>query len=216
MEHKFLIHLFLKFGREQDITDLYYNGTIFMNPIQKFREFEDDELRGDPYEGVTEIKNLKKGTIEFPSIGFKGTYNHAHWKSSYENISGNIYSLYCLSSNLGENINSFAIDNKIKKFGSHCLIIKDTKAFLERIIERLKQMEIDFQQGLVEYYDKNEINSYISLFEKPSDFSYQNEFRFYAKNSLKEPIKFSIGSLADISEIYPSDTVVDTLSIEVI
>jgi len=208
------IHLFIKFGREIDINDLYQNGTIFMNPIQKFREFEDNELRGDPYEGIHEIENVEKGTIEFPSIGFRGTFNHAHYKSSYKHILGNIYSLYCISSNFCKDLNSFTIDKKIKRFGSHCIIIKDTRAFYDRVIKKIEELNFDFSHGLVEYYDKYKTNKYISLFEKPSEFSYQNEFRLYLENPVQKPIKFSIGSLEDISEVHTTEKVVETLSIK--
>ncbi len=43
----FTIRMFLEFGCKKDITDLYLNGTIYMSPIQRFREIEDCELRGD-------------------------------------------------------------------------------------------------------------------------------------------------------------------------
>ena len=49
------IVMFLKFGNEKNLMDLYKNGTIYMNSIQYFRKIEDDELRGASYEGVSEI-----------------------------------------------------------------------------------------------------------------------------------------------------------------
>ncbi len=216
MDDTYSIQMLLKFGSEKDITDMYLNGTIFMSPIQRFREIEDDELRGDLYEGVSRITNYLPGKFEIPEISFKGTHHGIHLRESYEKVLGNIYSLYCISSHGWKNPNDFFIDKRMKRFGSHCLLIKDNKRFFELMIERLKQLGVNFRHGFIEYYDKKTINRPITLFEKPSEFEYQNEFRFYVeKNSLKS-FKFSIGSLENISEISTTDLVVDTLEMKVI
>jgi hypothetical protein len=206
--------MFLKFGKEQDITDLYRNGTIYMSPIQRFRKIEYGELRGDLYEGASSIKNYLPGQFEIPSIGFKGKHIGIHLRESYENVLGNIYSLYCISSHGWENPNDFKIDDRIKKFGSHCLMIKDNQKFLSLIEEKLNQLKIKFNHYLVEYYDKKAINRPISLFEKPLEYEYQKEFRFYAERDSTEPFVFKIGSLVDISELYSSNLIVDELKLQ--
>jgi hypothetical protein len=206
--------MFLKFGQEQDITDLYRNGTIYMSPIQRFREIEDGELRGDLYEGASSIKNYLPGQFEIPSIGFKGTHLGIHLRESYENVLGNIYSLYCISSHDWENPNNFKIDDRIKMFGSHCLMIKDNQNFLSLIEDKLNQLKIKFKHDFIEYYDKKAINRQISLFEKPLEFEYQKEFRFYVERDSTEPFCFSIGSLVNISELYSSHLIVDGLKLD--
>jgi hypothetical protein len=208
------IKMFLKFGEEKDILDLYHNGTIYMSPIQRFREIEDGELRGDLYEGVSSIKNYLPGQFEIPSIGFKGNHLGIHLRESYKNVLGNIYSLYCISSHGWENPNDFKIDDRIKKFGSHCLMIKDNKKFLTLLEKTLKQLKVKFRHNFVEYYDKKAINRQISLFEKPLEFEYQKEFRFYVERESTEPFVFSIGSLVEISELYSSHLIVDELKLQ--
>ena len=205
--------MFLRFGSEQDITDLYCNGTIYMSPIQRFREFEDGKLRGDPYEGISSITNYLPGQFEIPSIGFKGNHLGLHLKQTYENVSGNIYSLYCISSHGWRNPNEFKIDGSLKEFGSHCLMIKDNEKFLSLIEENLKKLKTKFRHDFVEYYDKKAINRQISLFEKPSEFEYQKEFRFYVERDSSEPFIFSIGSLMDISELHLSESIVDGIKL---
>ena len=108
------IQMFLKFGQKEHITDLYRNGTIFMNAIQYFRKMEDDELRGDPYEGISKIKNYPSGQFEISSINFKGNYLALQIREAYDTVVGNIFSLYCVSSHGWENPNDFKIDEKIK------------------------------------------------------------------------------------------------------
>jgi len=209
-----IIKMFLKFGEENDILDLYQNGTIYMSPIQRFREIEGGELRGDLYEGVSSIKNYLPGQFEISSIGFKGNHLGIHLRESYERVLGNIYSLYCISSHGWKNPNDFKIDEKIKKFGSHCLMIKDNKKFLSLIEKTLKQLNAKFRHNFVEYYDKKAINRQISLFEKPLEFEYQKEFRFYVERKSTDPFVFSIGSLIGISELYSSHLIVDELKLQ--
>ena len=88
------IQIFLKFGNEDNINDLLHNGTIYLNSIQNFRKIEDKQLRGDKYEGVLSIKNYPSGQFEIPSLNYKGDYLALHLFEKYEEVLGNIYSLY--------------------------------------------------------------------------------------------------------------------------
>lgn len=205
------IMTFLKFGQEEHIKDLYYNGTIYMNSIQSFRSIEDGELRGDKYEGVSRVENYPAGQFEIPKLGHKVNYLALHVRESYETILGNIFSLYCVSSHGWENPYDFKIDEKIKKFGSHCLMIKDIPKFLSLIEKKLKEQKVVCQHDFVEYYDKEKVNKEITLFEKPLEFEYQKEFRFYVERHSDQPFIFSIGSLTNIAEICAAKDVVDTL-----
>ena len=207
--------MFLKFGQKKDIEDLYYNGTIYMSPIQSFREIEDNQLRGDLYEGISSITNYPSGQFEIPSINYKGNYIAIHLKKSYPTVLGNIYSLYCVSSHGWSNPLDFKIDQRVKNFGSHCLMVKDNQKFMGLIEAKLIQLNIKFHHGFVEYYDKKAVTKEISLFEKPLEFEYQKEFRFYVERDSTEPFSFQIGSLAGIAEIYPSKIVVDELALTV-
>jgi hypothetical protein len=207
------IYLFLKFGSQKDILDLYENGTVYMNPIQYFRKFEDGELRGDKYEGISKIRNYLPGQFEIPSIEHTVNYLGIHLTESYEEVLGNIYSLFCVSSKGWSSPIDFSIDQRIKKFGTHCLMIKDNRAFLSLMEQHLSKLNIKFRHGFVDYYDKEKANKDISLFEKPFEFEYQKEFRFYVERKSTEPFSFSIGSLQNISELFLADTIVDELKI---
>ncbi|HRH03393.1 MAG TPA: hypothetical protein PLN13_09390 [Bacteroidia bacterium] len=207
------IEMFLKFGQKKDIEDLFYNGTIYMSPIQRFRKIEDNQLRGDLYEGISSIENYPSGQFEIPSIGFKGNYISLHLRKSYPTVLGNIYSLYCVSSHGWNNPLDFKIDIKVKNFGSHCLMVKDNQKFMDLIETKLKQLDIKFHHGFVEYYDRKAVTKEISIFEKPLEFEYQKEFRFYVERDSTEPFSFQIGSLAGIAEVYPANIVVDELKL---
>jgi hypothetical protein len=207
------IKMFLKFGQEDDMKDMFINGTIYMNPIQKFRKIEDSALRGDKYEGIDSIKNYPSGEFEIPSIGYNGNYISLHLRETYKEVLGNIYSLYCISSHGWNNPLDFKIDEKVKKFGSHCIMIKDSQKFISLIENKLKELKLKFSSGFVEYYDKDSVNRKINLFEKPNEFEYQKEFRIYVEQNAIEPLSFSIGSLNEIAELYPSHLIVDELQL---
>ncbi len=208
------ILMFLKFGSEQNMLDLQRNGTIYMNSIQYFRKIEDGELRGDAYEGVSTIRNYLPGEFEIPEIGFKGHHLGMHLKESYQEVLGNIYSLYCISSRGWTSPSEFYIDKRVGEFGSHCLMIKDNVKFLKLIEDSLAQLNMTFKHGFIDYYDKKKENRQITLFEKPLEFEYQKEFRFYVERKSMEPFVFSIGNLENISELHLSDLVVDTMELK--
>lgn len=207
------IKMFLKFGSEQNIYDLFKNGTIYMNSIQRFREIEDNKVRGDIYEGIKMVRNLPSGQFEIPSIGYKGNYISMHLMEAFPEIYGNIYSLFCISSQGWTNPLDFRIDPKMNDFGSHCLMIRDNKKFFQLIEKNLKKQKLKYHHGFVDYYDVNSVNRKIHLFEKPLDFDYQKEFRFYVERDSTEPFIFKIGSLEKIAEIYDSDTIIRELKL---
>jgi hypothetical protein len=201
------IFAFLKFGNETDMLDLLNNGTIYMNPINKFRVLEDNNLRGDNYEGVQKIWNLPAGKFEIPKINFKGNYIRMHLRESYEKILGNIYSLYSINSGGFAKPSDFYIDERVKEFGSHFVAINNIVEFRSRIVNALKLLGHNFHCDFVQYYDKNQINGQITVFHKPNEFQYQREYRFYVDRPDIFPLSFKIGNLKDIASIHSSDQI---------
>ena len=196
------IKMFMKLGSLENITDLYQNGTIYINTIEFFRKIEDNELRGDNYEGASEIINSLPGTFRIPGIDRDLKYEKVHFKKSFDQVLGNIYSLYCISSKGFPNPLDFRMDEKNLRFGTHCLIIKDNQYFFDKVQSELKNNGYDFLHGFVNYYNKDKIsNKKLTLFDKPKEFKYQKEFRFYVFNKELEPIKIQIGSLDGKAEI---------------
>jgi len=200
MEHT--ITLFLKLGNEENILDLYENGTIYINTIEYFRKIEDKELRGDKYEGVSRIINSLPGTFRIPGIDRDFNYVKAHIKESYDKVLGNIYSLYAISSKGFSSPLDFKFDERNLRFGTHAVMIKNLPLFFSKIETELKKNNLNFNHGFIDYYDKEEVCKEITLFEKPLEFEYQKEFRFYVENDKIEPMKIQIGSLKDYAEMF--------------
>lgn len=199
MEHKILA--FLKFGSLENMTDLLENGTIYMNPIQFFRKIEDEELRGDEYEGASKIINSLPGTFKVPNIERELSYQKLHLVESYKEVLGNIYSLYCISSHGFPNPFDFKVDLRNNRFGTHCVLIKDNQYFLESLEKELKGQGLKYRHGFINYYDKKTKSGKLNLFEKPNEFEYQKEFRIYVENDQIEPIVLRLGSLKKKAEL---------------
>ncbi len=199
MEHKIIA--FLKFGSLENMTDLLENGTIYMNPIQYFRKIEDEELRGDKYEGASKIINSLPGTFKIPNIEREFNYQKIHLVESFGEVLGNIYSLYCISSHGFPNPFECKIDLRNNHFGTHCVLIKDNQFFLDSIENELKSQGLKFHHGFINYYDKKEKSGKLNLFEKPNEFEYQKEFRIYVENDQIKPIVLRLGSLKNKAEL---------------
>ena len=211
---QYTIKLFLKLGSEENILDLFENGTIYMNTIEYFRKVEDEELRGDKYEGVSKVINSLPGTFKIPGIDREFNYVKVHLKESYKEVLGNIYSLYAISSKGFPNPLDFKFDERNLRFGTHGVMIKDLPLFFNKIENELKKNNLKFNHGFVDYYDKEEVSREITLFEKPLEFKHQKEFRFYVENDKIKPIKIQIGSMKDYAEILKIEDILE-LKLEV-
>ncbi len=198
------IKAFVKFGSYENMLDLFQHGTIYLNTIQHFRKHEDNLHRGDPYEGASKVINSLPGEFTIPQLGLTMPYIKVHLIHAYPEVLGNIYSLYCISSRTISAPLNYAPDPRLIDFGSHCLFIKDNRYFFDRMITELSQQGYKYTHGFIDYYDKDNITRDLNLFEKPKEYSYQHEFRFFVENAEIQPIKINIGSLEQYAELRPT------------
>jgi hypothetical protein len=200
------IQTFIKFGSEENIRDLQENGTIYCNTIEYFRQLEDSYLRGDSYEGTFKITNYppdSKITLYLPDkkeIELKTA--KLHLREFYTDIKGNIYCLTAITREEIIKLETLKLDLKNSRFGTHFLLIKDNQQFFDRLMKGFENEKLSIKTGFVKYYDKHLINGELDLFHKSKEFEYQKEFRIIVKNDMQNPIKFQIGSLKEISEIF--------------
>jgi len=204
---------FLKFGSEKNMLDLLNNGTIYFNTIDYFQKLEREKERGDKYEGTTNIKNYHEYdnltlTLKIPNTEkeIKTKPTKLHLREYLTEIKGNIYSLYSLKTPELYNLN-FKIDQRVKEFGTHFVIIKNPTEFLNRIVSELRNKGISFRYRGVNYYAKNKINGKISLFDKVSEYNYQYEFRILLYRNEITPFSIKIGDINNIAEIFEVDAI---------
>lgn len=214
---KIRIPIFIKFGQERHIKDLYENGTIFINQIEFFRKLEDGQLRGDNYEGTFRLKQLTKNAplILNPNDSKKKielSVNKGQFREHYTSIIGNIYCLYAITPEMLKYETPYKIDLRNKNFGTHFLVTFETRFFYSKIIEQIKERNYEFRSHLVEYFDKEKYNGELTLFDKSNEYSYQNEFRILINNNKREPIILNIGSMKEYAEVYDIN-IIDELEI---
>ena len=211
---------FFKFGNEKNMTDLLENGTIYFNTIDYFQRLEEQGLRGDNYEGTTKITNYHeydnlKLTFTIPKTGKKIPIypTKFHLREFLSEIKGNLYSVYCLRPKDIIGVENFKVDNRVKEFGTHFVLIKDVGKFLDQICDELEKIKMDYRTQQVEYYEKDKVNGEISLFHKMKEFEYQNEFRIVLYNNEMKSIILRIGSIKEYAEIFPVSAL-DTLEVQ--
>lgn len=199
--------MFIKFGSEENITQLYEQGLIYMNSKEFFRKVEDKELRGDAFEGIKSIKNSGPGKFRIDSINHTVNYINLQIKQPWGKVYGNIYSLFCISLETTPNLFEFKMDERVINFGSHCLLIPDSDGFINLVSRKAKEEGYNLDFGLVNYFEKSKFSGEISPFDKPNEFLYQKEYRFYLERIGTSPISFKIGSLKDKSKIMKTEDV---------
>ena len=208
MKHTILV--FLRFGQEHHIMDLYENGTIYLNTVEYFRGLKDTGFRGDPYEGISRIINVSKGSFLIPSLNHTVDYQNLHAKSNDVYV-GNLYCLYAISSKTIPDPATYKMDSKNLDFGTHCLIIKQPGTFLQKVENALKKASYKFEDGFVEYYDMLKFSGKRSPFHKSLEYKHQNEFRFFVDNLNNKPITLNIGSMKTYSQVVKLE---DMMSLE--
>jgi hypothetical protein len=127
---------------------------------------------------------------------------------------GNLYSLYCISSKGFPDPKDFYLDNRNFEFGSHCLMIKQPRIFLDRIEAELKKLKYKFEHGFVNYYELQTVLKDLTPFDKLNIYEHQKEFRFFVENDVNEALKLNIGSMKSYAEVYETKDLV-TLELKV-
>lgn len=206
--------MFLRFGAREHIEDLYENGTVYMNSIQYFRDCKDDPLRGDKYEGISRITNYLPGEFTIPEINHTVKYQALQTYEYDANPIGNIYSLYCVSSHGFPNPEDFAAHISNHGFGDHCLMVKNNPEFLNRIKQAVKELGYPYDDGFIDYYDKETYNGEVGVFRKPLEYAHQKEFRIYVRREEISPLILKIGSLKGIAKIYTSMEIIEGLRLQ--
>ena len=125
-----------------------------------------------------------------------------------EHISKPIGNLYCLFNYEPKNYKKdkwYILDQRLKAFGSHFLLIRNSSEFAERFRKALNKLSIEFDSGKIEYQDFSKYSGKKNLFQKSLDYSYQKEVRILLYTGLNIPFKFSIGNIEDIAQMFSSD-----------
>jgi len=185
----------IKFGSYKNISSLRDQGVVYMNTLPYFRNIEDNDLRGDPFDSVSEIQRGTKGHVLIPSTGQKlqiTSFDLRIGPESPEKI--NLFCMYALRPQHG----TYPVSEEYYRFGAHALIIFNVPKFIDKIRAAIRYKKITGSSNLVEYIDNDHIGE-AGPFKKLQKFSYQSEWRLMCENGPGEPRTLNIGPINDIS-----------------
>jgi hypothetical protein len=187
---------FIKFGELDHINSLIDRGELYLNTFKYFREIEDGAVRGDRYEGASEIHRGTKGSINTSVGEVVGAYL-VSWDLglfSVVNSNTNIFSIFTLTPN------NYPITERVLDFGEYAFVVRRPDEFLARIKTALEAQGVVGCCNRVEYVS-DDFTGDIDPFTKRSLFEWQSEWRLKVDGGSGEARKIVIGNLSDIAFI---------------
>ena len=199
----------VKFGKHEHICQLRDQGLLHMKPISYFRQIEDEELRGDRYEGIAGVHRGDSGTAT-PENDLEHPFIINKWELLLELPQLERMNIFCLCA-VRPSMGSFPVDDKNFRFGDYALVLVNPQEFINRISSKLKSLHIDHKADLVEYVSEDYTGE-MGPFKKLSRFAYQSEWRLTCSGCSGEDIQIPIGDIKDICIVVKSIEVNQKLS----
>jgi hypothetical protein len=200
----------IKFGKQDHLLQLQDEGFLYLNNLPYFWEIEDEELRGDPFDSIAEIRRGPKVVIPLQSgkeVTMEGEWIMRLHPPEPEKI--NIFCMYALRPFNG----TFPVDERNFRFGAFALVLINRPEFMRRIESAIRSQKIKCNADLVKYVDNSHIGR-VGPFRKLERFTYQSEWRLVCYDGPGGPRKIRIGSIRDISVILHSDQINEEIKIE--
>lgn len=186
----------IKFGQKVHMEEFQEKGILYMNHLSEFLKIEDNALRGDKHESLSEIRSIIniELSLQERKVGYAENGRLSLW---HNDLGGNIYSMYALFT--VDKPEKIQIDNRCKEFGNACVIVTKVDEFISRIKKEAAKQEIEIIYGPVDYLSTKGYVGNWSVFKKPLEYYYQKEFRFFVRTDNLGPFCLNIGSIRDIS-----------------
>lgn len=196
--------LYKYFSRREHLENLLNEGECYFNCLSYFRDYEDNQVRGDKYEGTKVYRPQNGLEITNHTRNEKFTLN-AEMTSS---VQGEGIFVYCTSTILSKSL--------AEKFGAiGCVEIFAPDIFTRklncslRLISKFKRKTI--LHGIVRTYEHytEPGNTWPFpediIFLKSSDYNYQNEYRFaFGYNEALKPYNTVMTITTDHKPIAPA------------
>lgn len=218
---------FIKFTEKREYAEDILNGCLYVNPIKKFREIEEQQLskgQGDSSE-VKSILNCQM-IVKEESTGIDLLRGSGNLIQQYENDANR--PVFCIvglkaselkvfdynetSITFSFQSENFNLEQMKKEFGGYAVIIH-SDSFSNAILKALQNhpnggffKEVIYShQNLEERIDAFENQSEDRFLYKDLEFSHQKEWRLVLNELVNGAKYFKIGSLSDFAEIVEVD-----------
>lgn len=203
-----------KFFSCEKYRDDFLEGHLHFNSLNYFRNTEASGIfkQNDPYEccKIFQPNSIKVsfGQLELNDLAGPVSIcgNDDVLKSyimSFSTIRLDSQKKYASLEDLKRDV---LFSEKMINYGEHAVAIPRMELFVERLKKAALKAGLDFDKGLVNYYDFSKDNisdEYPKIaFQKRSEFSYQREFRFLLrkKDAVNEYVTLEVGDLSDIAQ----------------
>ena len=200
----------VKFGEYKHIRQLQSEGLLYMNNLPYFQKIEDNELRGDKFDGIAHVRRGNSGIV-VPKDELDKPLTVTKWVIRQNPPQPEKINIFCMCA-VHPLVGSFLVDEGNLRFGEHALILQKPQEFIDRVSSYLKSEKITHKANLVEYVS-NDYRGEIGPFRKLMNFTYQSEWRLVCFNGPGNVREIRIGSIKDISVIAASSEVNERLRV---
>ncbi|GIU52089.1 hypothetical protein TUM4438_43870 [Shewanella sairae] len=212
----------LKFMDEQYVDSFINEGLLFMNNVQFFREYEDEDpaLRGDSYEGLAASWLPSEVVLTINGREITDAVGKIDLRDNHQDET-NIYSMAIISDQdiLDAGPEGLFLSKRFKGFGNKTVIIsgKNITEFWRRVQEALDSSVVIYNFGAdsvvarkVTYVERSDHHNQLDIFNKFSEFKWQYEWRLALKQADKGALSLYIGCLSDIASVADTESLINS------
>lgn len=223
------IYLLIKVFDKEEYADAFLQkGEMFCRTLGDFKRIEDDGVRGDVYEGVTDwhqpdqisltisYKDQDRGEHTFPIKDLAGPL--IMQKNGFDRL--NLYCMYAVKvqefenlyetederAGVVEKINAMlaTLSDEILSLGEFAVVIYQVKDFIDQVKKIATAQNYACCSDSIKYYDPKTFNGGFkeleSVFRKRNTYAHQSEYRFVFSSYEPEGTKsIHVGSLEKIA-----------------
>lgn len=216
------IYALIKFFDHMEHAEAFRHGQLFFRPLEDFRRYEEQDERGDRFEGsvfyyadpskikVTLGGYTLGGMAESPTLAYTDVlYSHTYCmfavnSGAWREIPEEQYDVFR---------QSLLLHERVAKFGKYAAVVTNGRKFIRRIDKALLRLKPrNFRSGLVEYFDETSFSGIHDPekvgFHKRSQYAHQKEFRIMVDlgphAECPSPKVIDIGDISASTMILPS------------
>lgn len=213
--------LLIKVSPKQEYVNQFLAGKLFSQRLEKFRQMENDQQRGDSYEGTMVYPPGSILTLQSTNLLTKETNE---WKTPLDDLADNItlqltalkylnvFCMYAVDFNDFKEIpnnntkRTLDLPDSLWKFGDYAAIVFNVPEFISRVRRAARSLHYGFWSDRVAYYctalglPNNTLNASL-VFLKRNQFAHQKEYRlvFDSHSVGNYPITINVGDIGDIA-----------------
>lgn len=200
--------LLIKFGKREHVEQFRAEGRLYMNSLPYFWQLDEDDQRGDPFDGLDHVSRGQNTVIHVgsdPQSMRPIRVTSYEFTTSPDDAAGiNIFCMYAAYPERGR----WPVHSSVLALGDSAVVVHNLTEFLRRLRLNLEVNQIVGKAQLVEYVE-DQHDGELGPFRKHQRFTGQSEWRLVTYGGNGGVRSLTLGSLEDISDVLPSTGVND-------